>query len=85
MRPTQGLTPGEGEEISGFGKRVPLVLALREIVPATYQFAYAPGLNLGALVDWQGGRPWHDVLNTVLSSQGLYANESGEVISIDRQ
>jgi hypothetical protein len=78
------LSPGGGEVIEGFGTNVPLVMALREITPASYQFAFAPGLNLGTLVTWHGGAPWHDVMNGVLQPLGLIARDGGTVIYIDR-
>ncbi len=72
-----------GEVISGFGTQVPLVMALREIVPSSYQFAFADGLNLGTLVNWKGGRPWRDVLRSVATPLGLTATERNAVIYID--
>jgi hypothetical protein len=74
--------PAGGEVINGFGNQVPLVMALREIVPASYQFAYATGLPLGTLVSWKGGRSWQAVLQDVLSPLGLTAMEKGSVIYI---
>ena len=59
-------------------------MALREIVPASYQFAYGQNLGLGRLVDWKGGKPWHDVLNDVLTPLNLTAKESNNVIVIDK-
>jgi hypothetical protein len=78
------LSPGGGTVINGFGKQVPLVMALREIVPASYQFAYGQNLGLGRMVDWQGGKAWHDVLLDVLTPMGLTAKESGKVIVIEK-
>ncbi len=78
------LAPGKGDVIAGFGSQVPLVMALREIVPASYQFAYGQNLGLGRLVDWKGGKPWHDVLNDVLTPLNLAAKESNNVIVIDK-
>ena len=78
------LAAGGGEVIEGFGSHVPLVMALREITPSSYQFAFAPGLNLGTLVTWHGGAPWHDVVNNVLQPLGLVAHDGGTVIYVDR-
>ena len=71
--------------IQGFGKQVPLVIALREVVPASYQFAYADGINLGTLVNWKGGRPWPEVMTNVVTPLGLTATERNNVIYIDKQ
>lgn len=57
-------------EISGFGKDMPLALALRQIVPPEYQYAFADGVNPGTRISWQGGRPWDEVLSAALSPAG---------------
>ncbi len=85
-QPTSMTTSTEmtgGDVINGFGTQVPLVIALREIVPASYQFAYADGLNLGTLVNWKGGKPWRDVLRSVVTPLGLTATEKNSVIYVD--
>ncbi len=73
-----------GSVVQGFGNQIPLVIALRQIVPESYQFAYGTNVPLGSMVDWHGGRPWKDVLMDVLTPLGLTASESGTLIHIDR-
>ncbi len=75
---------GGGNVIQGFGNRIPLVIALRQIVPESYQFAYGANVPLGSMVDWRGGRPWKDVLMDTLTPLGLTASESGTLIRIDK-
>ncbi len=53
--------------IEGFGKDIPLALALRQIVPAKYAFKFGDDLNAGARVNWNGGAPWNDVLSDALA------------------
>ncbi len=72
-----------GQLAEGFGKHVPLVMALREIAPPSYQLGYGPGVSLGTMVDWSGGQPWREVMKTVLSPLGLQASEQGSVVYID--
>lgn len=60
-----------GEEVSGFGDDLPLVIALQQVVPAGYQFSFASGVNPGVSVSWDGGKPWKTVLSDMLSKQGL--------------
>ncbi len=50
----------------GFAKDIPLVMALRQIVPAQYAFSFSDGINPGVLVSWNGGKPWDVVLNDIL-------------------
>jgi hypothetical protein len=77
-------TMGDGGQIAeGFGKQVPLVMALREIAPPSYQLGYGTGISLGTMVDWNGGKPWRDVMKSVLSPLGLKASEQGSIVYID--
>lgn len=85
--PEMAATPVEEvaseEVVSGFGEGMPLVIALQQVVPAGYQFAFAQGVNPGASVSWQGGKPWRGVLSDMLAAQGLgYRLQGGNVVMI---
>ena len=41
--------------LSGFGDQVPLTFAVRQIVPANFQVAYADTVKKDAPVNWKGG------------------------------
>lgn len=70
-----------GEEVSGFGSDLPLVIALQQVVPAGYQFSFSPGANPGTLVSWEGGKPWKTVLSDMLAAQGLgYKMQNNTVV-----
>jgi hypothetical protein len=55
----------------GFGSKVPLAFAVRQIVPATINVSFAPGADQDALVDWQGGKRWNIVLTEAIRPLGL--------------
>jgi hypothetical protein len=55
----------------GFGVRVPLSFAVRQIVPATINVTYGAGVDPDALVDWRGGRSWRVVLADAAKPLGL--------------
>lgn len=57
--------------IDGFGKDLPLALALRQVVPARYAFSFGQGVNAGTKVSWVGGKPWNEVLEATLTPIGL--------------
>lgn len=79
----QGQTiPGDQAVLEGFGKDIPLALALRDIVPSQYAFAYANSSYAGLTVSWEGGKPWQDVLNDTLASKGLGASITRNIIYI---
>jgi hypothetical protein len=55
----------------GFGNRIPLSFAVRQIVPAAVKVTYGPGADLNALVDWKGGQGWNHVLLDAVKPLGL--------------
>jgi hypothetical protein len=61
------------DEAVGFGRDLPLPLALSQIVPPEYTYAFGQNVNVGANVSWQGGKPWNEVLNQMLAKNGMIA------------
>lgn len=57
----------QGNIIEGFGKDMPLALALRQIVPPHYAFSFGKGVNPGTLISWEGGRAWNKTLQDALA------------------
>lgn len=66
----------------GFGSDIPLVLAMRQIVPAEYAYSFDPSVDQGMRVTWNGGKPWDLVLNEALQPAGLEAVIVGNAIRI---
>lgn len=60
-----------GDVLNGFGDDLPLVIALQQVAPPGYQFAFAPDVDLGQRVSWQGGKHWRDVARDMLGTRGL--------------
>lgn len=71
-----------GANVEGFGKDIPLAVAMRQVVPPAYSLSFAPGLDQGKPVSWNGGRPWTDVVNDMLNNRKLHANLNGNTILI---
>ncbi|HVZ27629.1 MAG TPA: TcpQ domain-containing protein [Rhizomicrobium sp.] len=78
------LAAPEYAEIKGFGSDIPLTMALHQIVPAGYSWSFAPGIDPGTSVSWQGDRPWNVVLNDSLQSAGLTAEIKDHAVNIQR-
>ena len=55
----------------GFGNRIPLSFAVRQIVPAAVKVTYGPGADSNALVNWKGGQAWNRVLLDAVKPLGL--------------
>lgn len=69
-------------EAVGFGRDLPLALALSQVVPPEYSYAFGQDVNVGSTVSWQGGKPWNEVLDEMLATQGLRAVISGNQVTI---
>ena len=68
--------------LSGFGDQVPLTFAVRQIVPAHFQVAYADGVQQDAPVDWKGGEPWRATLADAVRPLGLVVTVNGPKVTI---
>jgi hypothetical protein len=68
---------------AGFGDRVPLSFAVRQIVPPQFKVAYGGAVDTRAVVDWKGGKPWDATLADALRPLGLTASVSSGAVMID--
>lgn len=59
------------EQAVGFGSDIPLALAMRQIVPGQYAYVFSAGVDQGARIDWNGGKPWNEVLADAVRPHGL--------------
>ncbi len=66
----------------GFGRDLPLALALSQVIPSDFSHAYADGVDAGTSVSWEGGKPWNEVLNTMLRARNLTASIQGRKVMI---
>lgn len=72
---------GQFSDAVGFGRDLPLALALSQVVPAEYSYAFAQNVNVGTTVSWQGGKPWNVVLDEMLAPNGMKADiQDGQVV-----
>ena len=67
---------------TGFGRDVPLSFAIRQVVPAHVKVVFDDGIDRSALVSWQGGRPWNDVIRTAVKTIGLHVTLSPGIVRI---
>ena len=72
------------ESIDGFGSDIPLAMALRQVVPPSYSFAFGDAVNAGAKVSWSGGKPWNQVMQDMVSPLDVSANITGKTISLTK-
>ncbi len=66
----------------GFGHDVPLSFAVQQVVPRYMTVNYGDTVDQQIRVTWEGGRPWPQVLMTVLDPIGLHMHISGRKILI---
>ena len=74
--------PAAEPVLAGFGARVPLRFAVRQIVPSSYEVAYGDAVDRDALVDWKGGKPWRATLADAVSPLGLTVSVAGSTVAI---
>ncbi len=67
----------------GFGKDVPLRVALLQILPPALTAQFSQGVDAEQAVDWSGGKPWQVVLHDVVQPLHLRATVSGSTVRID--
>ncbi len=82
-------TPSESKEdlpyyseAIGFGKNMPLALALAQIVPPDYPYVFANGVDPGVKIDWQGGKAWNEVLSEAVKPYGYEVLVTGNGVII---
>jgi hypothetical protein len=68
--------------LQGFGHQIPLTFAVRQIVPAHFQVAFADAVQKDATVDWKGGEPWRATLADAVRPLGLVVTVSGPKVTI---
>ncbi len=78
----RGPNAGQFADAVGFGRDLPLALALSQVVPPEYSFSFANNVDAGETVSWQGGKSWDAVLNDMLAPHGLRAIISGNQVTI---
>ena len=81
-RPTRHNVSRPEPALSGFGDRVPLSFAVRQIVPAGFEVAFAEAVDQDSPVDWKGGRPWRATLADALRPLGLVVSVAGSKVTI---
>ncbi|MGH1456394.1 MAG: hypothetical protein ACRBDI_06405 [Alphaproteobacteria bacterium] len=74
--------PPSFDIIEGFGSDMPLALALSQIVPPHYAYSFGEGVNPGAIISWDGGLPWNEVLKNALEPAGYQYSINGKKLSI---
>lgn len=68
--------------VEGFADKVPLTIALQQILPQGYGYTLGDGVDPGLLVSWRGGRVWNQVLQDMVANAGLMANINGRNIVV---
>lgn len=75
--------PTRGGIADGFGKGVPLRVALLQILPPPVTARFGEGVDAEQSVDWSGGKPWQAVVRDVVQPLHLRATVSAGTVRID--
>ena len=66
----------------GFGDDVPLDFAVKQIVPPSLRVEYGATVDRQLRVSWKGGKPWQQVLRSLVVPIGLRLVLAGRVVQI---
>jgi len=75
----------DGMPIEGFGRGVPLVLALQQIAPPEYRYSFDYGVDAGMRINWTGGKSWKAVIVDIARDNGLSVDIVSNVIAFHRR
>ncbi len=70
------------ETVDGFGSDIPLALAMQQIVPPGYSYAFDPDINPGTRLNWNGGKPWNEVLEDAVRPGDMRIEISGNTVRV---
>jgi hypothetical protein len=73
------------ERVEGFGRDIPLAMALNQVVPAGYAYAFGDGVNPGYRVSWSGGKPWNEVVFDMIAPLDFVAYVRGNKLFINKR
>ena len=71
--------------VAGFGKELPLALAMEQIVPSGMVPAPAQDVDVSRTVSWEGGKPWQTVLNDAIAPLGLVSRVDGKQVRVEKK
>lgn len=66
----------------GFGRDIPLAVAVRQIVPDGTTLNFDQGVDSSIPITWHGGKVWRQVLTEALARNSLGFTEYGSTITI---
>ena len=72
------------DQVQGFAAQIPLALALRQVLPAGYNFSLDQDVDMNTLVSYKGGKSWRDTVRDMLAPVGLVDHEQGTAITVSR-
>lgn len=70
------------QRAEGFGRDVPLALAVRQIVPNDYLVRFEGSVDQSAIVSWSGADEWQVVLGRLVSARGASFRLDGQTVLI---
>ncbi|MDD3181275.1 MAG: TcpQ domain-containing protein [Alphaproteobacteria bacterium] len=68
--------------VQGFADKIPLSVALHQILPEGMGYSVAQDVSLSSLVSWKGGAPWQQVMSDMLAPSNLIFKEQGGLVHI---
>lgn len=73
------------QDVAGFGRDVPLVMALQQIAPAQYRYSFDHGIDPGMRISWSGGKKWRAIVADIARENSLAVDVVSNVIAFRRR
>lgn len=73
------------EIVHGFGRDIPMILAMSQIIPPQYAYSFADGINPATTISWTGGTSWDVALQDAVGSHGYDISIIGKTVRIEHK
>ncbi len=76
-----GTSIDSGPAVQGFGRSVPLAIALQQIVPPSYRYSFEPPVSGSTRVTWTGGKSWKAIVAEIARDNNMNVDIASNVVA----
>jgi uncharacterized lipoprotein YmbA len=76
-----GASVDSGPAVQGFGRGVPLAIALQQIVPPSYRYSFEPPVSGSTRVTWTGGKSWKAIVAEIARDNNMNVDIASNVVA----
>ncbi len=68
--------------VRGFGNDLPLVMAVRQIIPSNVPYAFGESIDMGIPVSWEGGKTWQQTMDMIAAANNMQVEYGDNLVQI---